>query len=255
MPVQVSMPLQCIDPPPSSCKPGHTGSQHLPLLLQGTLCQALLRCLHCILGPKERYRVAALTALAAVRRLLAVPQLVEGPDHAGQTSQRLQSLHMLGPAGSSPCCSSGRCLLKPSDDWECVPGVVKLADDWAVCPRCGSAEGLDAGRHCLQKWGFRRCEDICWIKANTSKQDKGASIHQDFHSTLQHTKVCPGPGVVVPGVLVEGGPCMAHCEVGSMLVQGCMQVLWGVDGSQGHTLLFKSPAADAQDDRIAMPHC
>ena len=78
--------------------------------------------------------------------------------------------------------------------------MVKLSGDWAVCARCGSAEGLDAGRHCLQKWGFRRCEDICWIKANTSKQDKGASIHQDFHSTLQHTKVCAEPGVVVPGV-------------------------------------------------------
>ena len=28
----------------------------------------------------------------------------------------------------------------------------------AFC-RCGSAEGLDAGRQSLRKWGFRRCED------------------------------------------------------------------------------------------------
>ena len=58
--------------------------------------------------------------------------------------------------------------------------------------RCGSAEGLDAGRHCLQKWGFRRCEDICWIKCNATKQDRvQASVHQDSHSTLQHTKARP----------------------------------------------------------------
>lgn len=55
--------------------------------------------------------------------------------------------------------------------------------------RCGSAEGLDAGRHCLQKWGFRRCEDICWIKANTERGHR--TLHQDAHNTLQHTKVCP----------------------------------------------------------------
>lgn len=31
---------------------------------------------------------------------------------------------------------------------------------------CGSSDGLDLGRLCLRKWGFRRCEDICWIKTN-----------------------------------------------------------------------------------------
>jgi N6-adenosine-specific RNA methylase IME4 len=50
---------------------------------------------------------------------------------------------------------------------------------------CGSAEGLDAGRHCLQKWGFRRCEDICWIKTN-KQQRKTTST--DPQSVLQHTK-------------------------------------------------------------------
>jgi N6-adenosine-specific RNA methylase IME4 len=31
---------------------------------------------------------------------------------------------------------------------------------------CGSSDGLDLGRLCLQNWGFRRCEDICWIQTN-----------------------------------------------------------------------------------------
>ena len=56
--------------------------------------------------------------------------------------------------------------------------------------RCGSAEGLDAGRHCLRKWGFRRCEDICWIKTNVS-QERRSALRPDAHSVLQHTKVHP----------------------------------------------------------------
>jgi N6-adenosine-specific RNA methylase IME4 len=54
--------------------------------------------------------------------------------------------------------------------------------------RCGSAEGLDAGRHCLRKWGFRRCEDICWIKTNKDSSRK-YMLHQDPHNCIVHTKV------------------------------------------------------------------
>lgn len=58
----------------------------------------------------------------------------------------------------------------------------------------GSAEGLDQGRLLLKKWGFRRCEDICWIKTNKNKTDQQASslgahsLKQDAHSILQHSK-------------------------------------------------------------------
>ncbi|CAL8103643.1 unnamed protein product [Calicophoron daubneyi] len=50
--------------------------------------------------------------------------------------------------------------------------VERLEIEQIVAPRsfvwiwCGSGEGLDAARKCLRKWGFRRCEDICWIKTN-----------------------------------------------------------------------------------------
>uniref|UniRef100_H2YW51 N(6)-adenosine-methyltransferase non-catalytic subunit METTL14 n=1 Tax=Ciona savignyi TaxID=51511 RepID=H2YW51_CIOSA len=37
---------------------------------------------------------------------------------------------------------------------------------------CGSSDGLDFGRQCLKKWGFRRCEDVCWIKTNFKKTNK-----------------------------------------------------------------------------------
>eukprot|EP00794_Sanderia_malayensis_P016688 gene16688-18382_t len=51
---------------------------------------------------------------------------------------------------------------------------------------CGSAEGLNQGRKCLRAWGFRRCEDICWIKTN--KKDPGNVKYMEPKAVLQHTK-------------------------------------------------------------------
>eukprot|EP00210_Caulerpa_lentillifera_P009508 g9067.t1 len=54
---------------------------------------------------------------------------------------------------------------------------------------CGSEEGLEAGRHCLNKWGYRRCEDIVWIKTNKNPNQKYLSAaNQEARSVLQHTK-------------------------------------------------------------------
>lgn len=57
---------------------------------------------------------------------------------------------------------------------------------------CGSSDGLDLGRLCLQTWGFRRCEDLCWIKTNhASAQNNEAIIsHQvmEPNAALQRTK-------------------------------------------------------------------
>jgi len=30
----------------------------------------------------------------------------------------------------------------------------------------GAGEGLEKGREVLAKWGYRRCEDVVWIKTN-----------------------------------------------------------------------------------------
>uniref|UniRef100_A0A3Q3N629 N(6)-adenosine-methyltransferase non-catalytic subunit METTL14 n=1 Tax=Mastacembelus armatus TaxID=205130 RepID=A0A3Q3N629_9TELE len=51
---------------------------------------------------------------------------------------------------------------------------------------CGSGEGLDLGRMCLRKWGFRRCEDICWIKTN--KNNPGKTKALDPKAVFQRTK-------------------------------------------------------------------
>eukprot|EP00798_Chlamydomonas_sp_ICE-L_P014419 gene14419-20424_t len=60
--------------------------------------------------------------------------------------------------------------------------IEKIADTPSfVFLWCGNAEGLDAGRHCLKKWGFRRSEDICWIKTNKEGKDRKylSHVHQD----------------------------------------------------------------------------
>jgi len=51
---------------------------------------------------------------------------------------------------------------------------------------CGSSEGLDMGRVCLRNWGFRRCEDICWIRTNL--KNPGHSKNLEPKAVFQRTK-------------------------------------------------------------------
>ncbi|KAI5570036.1 hypothetical protein BDE02_12G119200 [Populus trichocarpa] len=50
----------------------------------------------------------------------------------------------------------------------------------------GDGVGLEQGRRCLKKWGFRRCEDICWVKTNKSNAAPG--LRHDSHTLFQHSK-------------------------------------------------------------------
>ena len=52
----------------------------------------------------------------------------------------------------------------------------------------GSSEGLDLGRVCLKKWGFRRCEDICWIKTNIKNPSNPSKNTLDTKAIFQRTK-------------------------------------------------------------------
>jgi len=52
----------------------------------------------------------------------------------------------------------------------------------------GSSEGLDQGRLLLKKWGFRRCEDICWIKTNNKQRATSLKYEYDKNCVLTHTK-------------------------------------------------------------------
>jgi len=57
--------------------------------------------------------------------------------------------------------------------------------DRAICDRlvftCVSLE------QCLRKWGFRRCEDICWIKTNI--KNPGHNKNLEPKAIFQRSKV------------------------------------------------------------------
>ncbi|CAN6972686.1 hypothetical protein IGI04_035587 [Brassica rapa subsp. trilocularis] len=50
----------------------------------------------------------------------------------------------------------------------------------------GDGVGLEQGRQCLKKWGFRRCEDICWVKTN--KSSAAPTLRHDSRTVFQRSK-------------------------------------------------------------------
>lgn len=84
-----------------------------------------------------------------------------------------------------------------------IEPTLQTQSKWGLW-RCGSAEGLDAGRHCLKKWGFRRCEDICWIKTNQDPSRKASTVRQDANAVLQHTKAIPSSFAFIK-CIIKGG--------------------------------------------------
>ncbi|KAH3745173.1 N6-adenosine-methyltransferase non-catalytic subunit [Pelomyxa schiedti] len=52
---------------------------------------------------------------------------------------------------------------------------------------CGSTVGLEHGRALMQHWGFRRCEDICWVKTNTTTVNRACKEPgMVFQCTKEH---------------------------------------------------------------------
>ncbi|XP_076318235.1 methyltransferase like 14 isoform X2 [Tachypleus tridentatus] len=70
--------------------------------------------------------------------------------------------------------------------------IIKLEIEEVAAPRsfiflwCGSSDGLDLGRQCLRRWGFRRCEDICWIKTNIKNPSHSKNLEP--RAIFQRTK-------------------------------------------------------------------
>ena len=65
---------------------------------------------------------------------------------------------------------------------------------------------LYAARRAL-RWGYKRCEDICWIKTNQQHKSRKYLIptYQQEGSMLVHTKVGRGRRL---GVCVAGAACV-----------------------------------------------
>ncbi|KAF8890670.1 MT-A70-domain-containing protein, partial [Infundibulicybe gibba] len=51
----------------------------------------------------------------------------------------------------------------------------------------GAGEGLERGREILAKWGYRRCEDVVWVKTNRSS-NRGPGTDPPTTSLLTRTK-------------------------------------------------------------------
>ncbi|KAJ7223082.1 MT-A70-domain-containing protein [Mycena pura] len=51
----------------------------------------------------------------------------------------------------------------------------------------GAGEGLESGREVLAKWGYRRCEDVVWVKTNKTS-NRGPGTDPPTSSVLTRTK-------------------------------------------------------------------
>ncbi|KAF8183798.1 MT-A70-domain-containing protein [Mycena galopus ATCC 62051] len=51
----------------------------------------------------------------------------------------------------------------------------------------GAGEGLESGREVLAKWGYRRCEDVVWVKTNNTT-NRGPGTDAPTSSLLTRTK-------------------------------------------------------------------
>ena len=43
----------------------------------------------------------------------------------------------------------------------------------------GAGDGLERGREVLAKWGYRRCEDVCWVKTNR-ESNRGPGVRRHY---------------------------------------------------------------------------
>lgn len=81
-------------------------------------------------------------------------------------------------------------LVHPSywRDTAALPIRQLSADPGFVFLWVGSAdsEGLERGRECLAKWGFRRAEDIVWVKTNKATEEVGGASRGIFASQKEH---------------------------------------------------------------------
>ncbi len=76
------------------------------------------------------------------------------------------------------------------DDLQELPIPSLAADPSFVLMWVGSGygEGLERGREIMAKWGFRRCEDIVWVKTNkTSNKGPGVRPTPSFHNCRMPT--------------------------------------------------------------------
>ncbi|KAJ1646477.1 N6-adenosine-methyltransferase subunit mettl14 [Dispira simplex] len=90
--------------------------------------------------------------------------------------------HLQPKCGGDPYWTAEQIAKLPIPEIAASPSFIFL---WV-----GDSRGLDEGRQLLVKWGYRRCEDIVWIKTNkrTNSSEGDAITLRSPRSVLQHTK-------------------------------------------------------------------
>lgn len=66
--------------------------------------------------------------------------------------------------------------------------VDRIAETPAFCFLWCGSEHLDDGRRLLQAWGFRRCEDVCWLKTNLNQRHQKTVADVNPKGLFHHTK-------------------------------------------------------------------
>ena len=139
---------------------------HPPTYLHADLRTFHLPSLHptkfdCILidPPLEEYAHAYPSRVAPLSRL---PPPSHGPSSEGEPARR-------------PYWTWDEIAALPVPSIAANPGFIWL---WVGSGRAHRSEttgeivsGLDKGREILQKWGYRRCEDITWLRTNRKRPD------------------------------------------------------------------------------------
>ncbi|KAJ1959353.1 N6-adenosine-methyltransferase subunit mettl14 [Dispira parvispora] len=96
-------------------------------------------------------------------------------------SQRAPN-HVQPKCGGDPYWTMEQIAKLPIPDIAASPSFIFL---WV-----GDSRGLDEGRQLLVKWGYRRCEDIVWIKTNkrSNSSEGDATTLRSPRAVLQQTK-------------------------------------------------------------------
>ena len=78
----------------------------------------------------------------------------------------------------------------------------------------GDQDGLEKGRECLAKWGFRRAEDIVWVKTTNARRaasGKSSDTHEGVSRTASEGEETSSIGVGRGGLLASQ---KEHCLMG-----------------------------------------
>lgn len=110
--------------------------------------------------------------------------------------------------------------INPSLNWAGIADlpIKQISSDPAVVflwVGRGDQEGLERGRECFARWGFRRAEDIVWVKTNKNKNnDESAAANGALFANQKEHCLMGIKGTIKRSVDVR----FAHCNVDTDII-------------------------------------